>query len=103
MYLNSRNYYFNPVLFPISLEWKAVILDLGKVCLLNTKTSKQIEVGISIYIGASVLFWNGKAIFQLLATITTSTFILWLFVWAFSKSLIVDCVVFTHAVMKHYF
>lgn len=43
MYLNSRKYYFNPVLFPISSEWKAVILDLGKAGLLNTKTHQPLK------------------------------------------------------------
>ena len=85
--------HFYPVHFIINLEGNHFGSRLKiPVSHQNSQTSKEIGADISIFLGSSVLYWH--IVKQSSIFVTASIFNLWFLVRMFSKTLIVNYVVF---------
>ena len=100
-YLNSYDYIFNPVFFIISLEGSHFgSRENLHVWQENSQTSKEIGVKyLNIYRLLCFLLTHSKAIIHFCCSFKFQPSF---FVWVFSKTLIVHCVIFLHAVMTNY-
>ena len=100
-YLNSYYYIFNLVLFVIRSEGSHFgYSESITISHQNSQTSEKIGADVSIFLGSSVLYWH--IVKQSSIFVIASIFNLRFFLWAFSKTLIVDYVVFPQEIMTHY-
>ena len=92
MHISSYDYICNPAIVIISLGGSHFgSRETMPVSNQNGETSKDTDVDILVFVGSSVLYC--RLVKQLSLFVTVSILNLQFFVWAFSKSLIVACVV----------